>query len=65
MRNWLDSRQVTKYSKESIPAMLNESYCRSYMLAFDFIKRHAVDLKRDTSFGGVITEAQKLNSSAI
>ena len=27
--------------KDEIPIMLNESYARSYQMAYDFIKRHA------------------------
>jgi hypothetical protein len=65
MMNWLDSQKGTGARKDNIPTMLNESYCRSYQLAFDFIKRHAVDLKNDSSVTRIITEAQQLNSSAI
>jgi len=57
MMSWLDSRKVNKFKKDNIPDLLNDSYCRSYQLAFDFIKRHAVDLNRDTSLSAVITEA--------
>ena len=57
MMSWLDSRKVNKFKKDNIPDLLNDSYCRSYQLAFDFIKRHAVELNRDTSLSAVITEA--------
>jgi hypothetical protein len=57
--NFLDNR-VKKQSqaKEQIPLLLNESYCRSYQLAYDFIKRHAVgegQLKRDSSIQAIIS----------
>jgi hypothetical protein len=40
--NWLESRK--NKMKDEIPIMLNESYARSYQMAYDFIKRHASEL---------------------